>query len=230
MEVKKILKEHAVDGREVEDLNDNEQELREWTAKANAINQNATRARQRADELQARREKRMEELEQERHISPMPPVVIGGALIVPQSLLDTVSNSESATPVTFSQTDRERIDRLAVAAVMEAERKLGREPREMPHQNPGYDIESRDPKTNQLLFIEVKGKSPDATTVTVSKTQIFTAFNKPDSFILAIVEVDGDTAKEPRYIRQPFKKEPDFGATSVNYNLSELLARAEPPS
>ncbi|MDE0553615.1 MAG: helicase-related protein, partial [Candidatus Poribacteria bacterium] len=230
VEVKKILKEHGVDGPEVEDLNDNEQELREWTAKANAINQNATRAGQRADELQARREKRMEELEQERHISPMPPVVIGGALIVPQSLLDTVSNSESATPVTFSQTDRERIDRLAVAAVMEAERKLGREPREMPHQNPGYDIESRDPKTNQLLFIEVKGKSPDAPTVTVSKTQIFTAFNKPDSFILAIVEVDGDTAKGPRYIRQPFKKEPDFGATSVNYNLSELLARAEPPS
>ena len=76
----------------------------------------------------------------------------------------------------------------------------------------------------------MKGKSADATTVTVSKTQIFTAFNKPDSFVLAIVEVDGETAKEPRYIRQPFQKEPDFGVTSVNYNLSELLARAEAPS
>ncbi len=65
--------------------------------------------------------------------------------------------------------------------------------------------------------------------VPVSKTQIFTTFNKPDNFILAIVEVDGDTAKEPRYIRQPFQKERDFGATSVNYDLSELLARAEPP-
>ena len=227
--VKKLLKEHGIDGPKV-DLDENEQELRKSTARVNTINQNATRARQRADELQARREKRMEELEQERHISPMPPVVIGGALIVPQHLLDAAPNSESTKPVTFSQADRERIDRLAVAAVMEAERKLGREPTEMPHQNPGYDIESRDPKTNQLLFIEVKGKSPDATTVTVSKTQIFTAFNKPDSFILAIVEVEGDTAKEPRYIRQPFKKEPDFGATSVNYDLSELLARAVAPS
>ena len=84
-------------------------------------------------------------------------------------------------------------------------------------------------KPIELLFIEVKGKSPDAPTVTVSKTQIFTAFNKPDNFILAIVEVEGDTAKEPRYIREPFQKEPDFGATSVNYDLSELLARAEPP-
>ena len=60
--------------------------------------------------------------------------------------------------------------------------------------------------SNSLLFIEVKGKSPGSTSVTVSKTQIFTAFNKPENFILAIVEVDGDTAKEPRYIREPFQK------------------------
>ena len=113
---------------------------------------------------------------------------------------------------------------------MQAERDLGREPKEMPHQNPGYDIESRDLKDNRLLFIEVKGKTTDATTVTVSKTQIFTAFNKPEDFILAIVEIEGDTPKDPRYIRQPFQKEPDFGVTSVNYNLNKLLARAEPPS
>ncbi len=201
----------------------------EKTKKANAASLNAAHARQRADDLQARLEKRTEELALELQISALPPVVIGGALIVPQGLLDAASDPALSAPVTFSQTDRERIDRLAVATVMEAERKLGRKPTEMHHQNPGYDIESRDPKTNQLLFIEVKGKSPDATTVTVSKTQIFTAFNKPDSFILAIVEVDGDAAKAPRYIREPFQKEPDFGVTSVNYNLNELLARAEPP-
>ena len=113
---------------------------------------------------------------------------------------------------------------------MKAERTLGREPKEMPHENPGYDIESRDPKDNRLLFIEVKGKTTGAPTVTISKTQIFTAFNKPDDFILVIVEIEGGTAKEPRYIRQPFQKEPDFGVTSVNYKLNELLARAEPPS
>ncbi len=190
---------------------------------------NAAQARHRADELQGRLQKRMDELELERRISPMSPVVIGGALIVPQSLLDT-SDDETSTTFEISQRDRERIDRLAIAAVMEAERRLGRDPTEMPHENPGYDIESRDPKTNKLLFIEVKGKSSGATTVTVSKTQILTAFNKPDSFILAIVEVDGDQAKEPRYIREPFQKEPDFNATSVNYNLNKLLARAEPPS
>ena len=146
-------------------------------------NLNAAQARQRADELEERLQKRMEELKLERRISPMSPVVIGGALVVPQSLLNT-SDDETPAPIEVSQVDRERIDKLAVTAVMEAERKLGRDPKEMPHENPGYDIESRDPNTNQLLFIEVKGKSADATTVTVSKTQIFTAFNKPDNFIL----------------------------------------------
>ena len=171
----------------------------------------------------------MEELKQELHISPVEPVVFGGALIVPQSLLDA-SDVETSAPLGVSQVDRDRIGNLAVAAVMETERILGREPRKKSHQNPGYDIESRDPSTNQLLFIEVKGKSNDATTVTVSKTQISAALNKPDTFVLAIVEVDGDTTKEPRYIRKPFNKEPDFGVASVNYNLNELLARAEPPS
>ena len=190
---------------------------------------NSALARQRADEFTERLERRMVELEQELSISPMPPTVIGGALIIPQGLLDRLGDGTTTTDA-VSPADRERIDELAMAAVMRAERRLGREPREMPHQNPGYDIESRDPKDNRLLFIEVKGKTTDATTVTVSKTQIFTSFNKPEDFILAIVEIEDDTPKEPRYIRQPFQKEPDFGVTSVNYNLNKLLARAKPPS
>ena len=190
---------------------------------------NSALARQRADEFVERLERRMAELEQELSVSPMPPTVIGGALVIPQELLDQLQD-QTTTTIEVSQAERERIDKLAVAAVMEAERTLGREPKEMPHENPGYDIESRDPRDNRLLFIEVKGKATDATTVTVSKTQIFTSLNKPMDFILAIVEIDGDTPKEPRYIRQPFQKEPDFGVTSVNYNLNKLLARTEPPS
>ena len=100
----------------------------------------------------------------------------------------------------------------------------------MPHENPGYDIESRDQSSGRLLFIEVKGKAVGSTIVTVSKTQVLTALNKPEEFILAIVEVDGDSAREPRYIRRPFQKEPDFAVTSINYDLEELLARSEVPS
>ncbi len=183
---------------------------------------NSGQARQRADELQSRLRRRMEELGQERHLSPLPPVIIGGALVVPQVLLDQVRGfvSERVSP---NQESRERIDRLAVAAVMEFERKLGHQPREMPHENAGYDVESKDPVSNQLLFIEVKGKAAGSETVTISKTQILTALNKPDDFILAVVEVDGDRAGEPVYRFKPFTREPDFGVTSVNYNLNQLL-------
>ena len=188
---------------------------------------NSALARLRADELLARLERRMDELERERHVSTIPPTVIGGAVVIPQGLLDQLSGETTAE---VEALDRERIDQLAVAAVMNAERRLGRQPREMPHENPGYDIESKDPSNNSLLFIEVKGKAAGATTVTASKTQIFTALNKPDNFILAIVEIDGDEIAEPRYLRQPFQKGPDFGVTSVNYDLNELLARAMLPS
>lgn len=112
---------------------------------------------------------------------------------------------------------------------METERRLGREPVEAAHNHPGYDIESRDAQSKRLLFIEVKGKAAGAPTVMISKTQILTAFNKPDDFILAIVEADGDIAQPPRYVRRPFQREPDLGVTSVNYDLEELLAKSSEP-
>ena len=53
--------------------------------------------------------------------------------------------------------------------------------------------------------------------------------NKPDDFILALVLFDGSDHPSVRYARQPFQREPDFGAASVNYSLRELLAKAEDP-
>ena len=53
---------------------------------------NSGKARQRADELQARLQRRMAELELERQISPLPPVAIGGSLVVP------VGSSQEAQP------------------------------------------------------------------------------------------------------------------------------------
>ena len=49
---------------------------------------NSALARQRANEFTERLDRRMVELEQELSISPMPPTVIGGALIIPQGLLN----------------------------------------------------------------------------------------------------------------------------------------------
>ncbi|HWR58283.1 MAG TPA: DUF3883 domain-containing protein [Thermodesulfovibrionales bacterium] len=76
--------------------------------------------------------------------------------------------------------------------------------------------------------MHTQGRVTGARTVTITKNEILTALNKPQDFILAIVEVDGDKSV-PRYVRHPFKREPDFCVTSVNYDLGELLAKAEEP-
>src|SRR5204862_4001550 len=98
--------------------------------------------------------------------------------------------------------------------VMEAERNLGFEPADREIEKLGYDIESRVPGTGRLRFIEVKGRVSGAPTITVTRNEILYSLNKPDDFILAVVEFDGDDHRL-HYVRRPFQREPDFGATSV---------------
>ncbi|MBC7075379.1 MAG: DUF3883 domain-containing protein [Syntrophomonadaceae bacterium] len=189
---------------------------------------NSEKARQRAEELHSRLRKRLEELEQERQLSPRPPVVVGGALIIPQGALRRLKGNKPEDPGLFAQ-DKSRIEAIAMQTVMEAEQNLGFEPRDVSADKCGYDIESRIPGSGRLRFIEVKGRAKGATTITVTQNEILTALNKPDDFILAVVEVDEEST-QVTYIRRPFQMEPDFGVTSVNYDLRELLARGTAPS
>src|SRR5262249_41369556 len=109
------------------------------------------------------------------------------------------------------------------------ERALGFEPVDRETEKLGYDIESRMPGTGRLRFIEVKGRVAGADTVTVTKNEILYSLNKPDDFILALVEFLDDERHRVLYLRRPFRREPDFGVTSVNYDFPELIARAEAP-
>jgi SNF2 family DNA or RNA helicase len=188
---------------------------------------NSGKARQRADELTMRLQRRMEDLQQERRISPLPPNVIGGALIVPAGLLMRFNGGQTAT---LQAKETKRVEMIAMMAVVAAEQGLGFEPRDVAADKCGYDIESRDPAGElRLRFIEVKGRVQGVDIVTVTKNEILTALNKPDQFILAIVQVNGEQAVDITYVREPFGREPDFGVTSVNYRLSELLSRGGPP-
>jgi len=112
---------------------------------------------------------------------------------------------------------------------MEVERKLGFDPVDREADRVGYDIESRIPGTGKLRFIEVKGRVSGAETITVTRNEILYSLNKPEDFILAIVEFMGEDHCI-HYIREPFKREPDFGVTSVNYSFAELLARTQAPA
>jgi Domain of unknown function (DUF3883) len=189
---------------------------------------NSGLARQRADGLTGRLQKRLAELEQERKLAALPPVVLGGAMNVPVGLLRRLSGAADAAPTTFA-VDTERSERLAMEAVMAAERRLGFVPRDISDQNLGYDVESSIPGTGLLRFLEVKGRVTGAKTVTITKNEILTALNKPDEFILAVVIIDQDST-QVRYCRTPFEKEPDFKATSVNYDLIQLLAQSREPA
>jgi hypothetical protein len=143
-------------------------------------------------------------------------------------LLRRLQGRGQEVPSAFAA-ETERSEQLAMATVMEAERKLGFDPRDVSAEKRGYDIEASVPGTGCVRFIELKGRARGATTVTITKNEILTALNKPDEFILAIGLVDGDRV-ELRYIRRPFQNEPDFLVTSSNFALDELFELGTPPA
>ena len=96
---------------------------------------NSDEARKRADTLQARLHKRLQELQLEAQLSPLPPVVLGGLLVVPQGLVDAMAGRRS--PV-----DTQEVAARARAIVMEVERGLSYEPTDREFDRLGYDIES----------------------------------------------------------------------------------------
>ncbi|MCC5647015.1 DEAD/DEAH box helicase family protein [Nostoc sp. CHAB 5824] len=147
-----------------------ELKMQEEAGKPNA-KINSGKARQRADDLQARLMQRLEELEQERRLSPLPPVVVGGALVVSVVLLQRMQGKQQATTAMFAR-ETERVEKAAMTAVMEVERNLGYEPTDVSTQKCGYDIESRIPETGQLRFIEVKGRITGAKTVTAANGKV----------------------------------------------------------
>ena len=190
---------------------------------------NSGEARKRADMLHERLKQRLEELKLEGQISALPPVISGGLLVVPKGLIDKVTGQEEPAAA------RTAVNTQAVAAharniIMDVERSLGYEPTDREFDKLGYDIESRVPDTGKLRFIEVKGRVSGAPTITVTRNEILYSLNKPEEYILGIVEFRETGDHRVRYVRKPFRREPDFGVTSVNYNFAELLARAEDPS
>lgn len=187
--------------------------------------------KRRAEELSARLEQRIKELESMRHVVSSTPIVIGGALVIPQGLLaqrkgegDFCADSEA----------RCRIERIAMQVVMESERALGHEVIDVSAEKCGWDITARPPMTDGKLaddrHIEVKGRAKGQSTITVSRNEVIYGLNQKDKFLLAIVLVNEDGSHEgPFYVRQPFSREPDWAVSSINLNLETLLARATSP-
>lgn len=219
----KAVKERLTAAIQYWDYRSSELKKKEDAGKSNS-RLNSQNAARRAEELEARLHKRLDELEKEKQVSAMPPIVMGGALVIPRGLINRLMGQQPAQ--LFSQGDRKSIEMAAMRAVEEIERKLGYSPRDVSLEKCGYDIESKIPETladgkSTLRFIEVKGRTVGATTVTVTANEILTALNKPDEYILAVVEVDGSKTKTV-YLQHPFHEKPEWTACSVNYDIQDL--------
>lgn len=238
-------------------------EIQYWDQQANKLRRqeaegkpnaklNSSRARARADELQARLERRLDELARERRLSMLPPMVVGAALVVPSGLLMRLQGQRQAAPALFAK-ETKRIEMAAMAAVMQAEKALGHTPRDVSRHKLGYDIESIDGQTGLPRFIEVKGRIEGAKTVTITRNEISRGLNKPDSFILALVQVppsetfpEGDAFRVAsgagsygafevpgcvlRYLWRPFDREPTWAEESVNFNWQKLWQQGNQPT
>jgi Protein NO VEIN, C-terminal len=187
-------------------------------------------ARRRAEELTARLAQRERELKTMRDVVSAAPVVIGGALVIPQGLL---AQRRGEAGFSTDAAARAHIEQVAMQAVMDQERSLGHEVIDVSAEKCGWDVTARPPRVEGRLppdrHIEVKGRAKGQDTVTVSRNEILYGLNQADKFILAIVIVDGRGFEGPYYIKNPFRQEPDFGVASINYDLADLLSTSVTP-
>jgi len=185
------------------------------------------------NDLEARLENRKKELQSMRHVTNGTPVVLGGALVVPIGLLRKLRGEPASHAATFAADPaaRARIEMLAMNAVRAAEEARGCHVVDVTRENCGWDFTSYAPGVNGKppvsRHIEVKGRTKEATSITISRNEILYALNQSDKFILAIVLVNTDgTVDGPHYVRKPFTREPDWSECSSNHDLAKLLSIA----
>jgi superfamily II DNA or RNA helicase len=173
-------------------------------------------ARAWAEDLERRREQRLAALDRDQALQARPPVVAGCALVVPVGWLarhlgPAETPAERAALDALHAADGYETDRRAVAAVLNAERRLGRAPEEMAHNNPGYDIRSLT-LDGHLVHIEVKGRREGAEHFYVSRNEVLVAKNRGAQHRLALVSVSphGPEHDEIRYLTDAFA-DTDFG-------------------
>ena len=93
------------------------------------------------------------------------------------------------TPMDHAQHEqRSAVDQAGVNRVMQYEGEQGRQPREMPPQHPGYDIESHDLTGQIERYIEVKSLSGDWSGAALSDTQFDKAEELGERYWLYVVE------------------------------------------
>lgn len=193
-------------------------------------NMNSSIALKRAHEYEQRLEMRERELSGAARLHAKPAMVRGLALIVPSRMLPQPVTPPESRPFARNTTE---VDRRAVDLTLTMERRLGRIPIEMPHNNKGFDIRSTDSQ-GRAYFIEVKGRIdlPEADTFTVSANEVAFAQSQGDRHRLSIVRVSpfGVEHDRIRYVERAFDAiTPSCSTRSFNEQLADYWNRGREP-
>ncbi|WP_052189366.1 helicase-related protein [Streptomyces sp. NRRL S-1824] len=191
-------------------------------------------ALRRASDLEERLERRLRELDLDERLLPRPPRVAGGALVLPQGLVDRLlGHHPDWAAATASARDTAAVERRAIMAVIDAEQRLGRQPEEMPPNNKGFDIRSWTADGEGLLHLEVKGRVAGAQDFTITRNEVLHAKNVGDKYRLALVSVspDGLEYDDVRYLTQPFRETStdDFNVTKFVFHWKRMWEQGTPP-
>jgi len=178
---------------------------------------NADKFRERVNNLELRRNKRLADLALERNIVSKPPTVLGGAWIVPRSMLTSGKADEKSKS---TEEGRDEIERIAMQTIMTMEGELGNVPKDVSKDNLGYDIESKT-TAGSLRFIEVKGRTAGNNDVTVTHNEMKVAANSPDKCILAVVIID-ENKRNVIYFMNWIDTGPSFAESKRSLDLKKL--------
>ena len=196
--------------------------------------------------LETRLAARLAQIDKALSMRTPPPRVVASAIVIPAAWLDDVEAGDGpdAEPASAGESsgdlprvptfavETKAVERRAVDAVLAAERALGRNPIEMPVNNPGYDIRSERPDGTGLL-IEVKGRIAGAKDFKITHNEVMAAKNATPNYRLALVRVDprGAEHDEIHYLDDPVGAY-DGGSlftASVTLDWDKTWAAGRPP-
>lgn len=216
--------------KEIAFWTDRELKLREDLQAGKDVRLNLDNVSRTLAELAHRLESRKRELQAMRQVQNSTLVILGGALVVPAGLLRQLRGEGPALSAADAAA-RQRIERLAMQAVIRDQEAKGHRVVDVSAHKCGWDLSSYPPPVGTTQpdpkHIEVKGRAKGADTITVTRNEILYAFNQGNKFVLAIVFVNPDDSTEgPYYLANPFQREPDWGAASVTYDVKKLLTQS----
>jgi hypothetical protein len=143
-------------------------------------------AEDRLDELNARLERRRQELQQERQLTLGDLTHIGSAWVIPHPERGDYT----------AMVRDEEVEKIAMAEAMRYERERGWLPEDVSKQDRGFDILSRHPAAGSVRFIEVKGRAGIGS-VMLSGNEYKTAERLRQDYWLYVVF---DCASSPRLL------------------------------